>query len=141
MKRTLDSMTIDRLRKLIVDMGGPCERKGYELERLLSGPAWPDPPEYDGTARIPWLVEQIEARNGQTEDIEHLLCRVCDPLEYDGGIEMAKYIGELVNGILAPEQLMISHVGQRPVLAGVSGDGSHPVYTEPDDMERRLRIP
>ncbi len=85
-------------------------------------------------------MEQIEARNGESEDIEHLLCRVCDPLEYDGGIEMAKYFGELVNTILAPEQLMISYVGQRPVLAGVSGDGNQPVYTEPDDMERRLRV-
>ncbi|GAA0957351.1 hypothetical protein GCM10009554_68020 [Kribbella koreensis] len=140
MKRTLDSMTIDRLAKLVVDLGGPSERKGYELEKLLQRSAWQDPPEYDGTARIPWLVEQIEARNGQGEDVEHLLCRVCDPLEYDGGIEMARYFAELVNAILAPEQLMISYVGQRPVLAGVSGDGSQPVYTEPDDLERRLHV-
>ncbi|WBQ06539.1 hypothetical protein [Kribbella sp. CA-293567] len=138
MKRTLDSMTIERLAKLIVDMGGPCERKGYQLEQLLQRSAWADPPEYDGSARITWLVEQIEARNDGTEDIEHLLCRVCDPLEYDGGMEMAKYFAELVNAILLPEQLMVSYVGQRPVLAGVSGDGSHPVYTEPDDLERRL---
>ncbi|MEV8374658.1 hypothetical protein AB0P21_18095 [Kribbella sp. NPDC056861] len=137
MKRTLDSMTIDRLAKLVVDLGGPCERKGYELEKLLQRSAWPDSPEYDGTPRIPWLVEQIEARNG-TKDIEQLLCRVCDPLEYDGGMEMARYFAELVNAILAPEQLMISYVGQRPVLAGVSGDGRHPVYSEPDDLQRRL---
>lgn len=140
MKRSLDPMTIDRLAKLIVDMGGSYERKGYELEKLLQRSSWPDPPEYDGTARVPWLVEQIDARNGRTEDIEHLLCRVCDPLEYDGGIEIAKVFAGLVNEILAPEELMISYVGQRPVLAGVSGDGSHPIYTEPDDMERRLQV-
>jgi hypothetical protein len=138
MKRSLDSLTIDRLAKLIVDMDGPYERRGYELESLLRRSAWPDPPEYDGSARIRWLAEQIDLRNGSAEDIEHLLCRICDPLEHDGGMEIANVFCDLTNAILAPEQLMISYVGQRPVLTGVSGDGEYPVYTEPDDMERRL---
>ena len=140
MMRSLDPLTIDRLAKLIVDMGGPYERRGHELEKLLRRSAWQDPPEYDGSARIPWLAEQLIARNERSGDVEHLLCRICDPLEYDGGLAEARVFRDLVNAILAPEHLTVSYVGQRPVLAGLSGDGEHPIYTEPDDMERRLRV-
>ncbi|MFI7062187.1 hypothetical protein ACIBL3_14480 [Kribbella sp. NPDC050124] len=136
--RSLDGRTIERLAKVIIDYEGPYERRGHELESLLRRSAWEDPPEYDGTPRVPWLVEQLTERNG-TADVEHLLCRICDPIEYDAGAEVAQVFHALVNGILEPEQLVISYVGHRPVLAQLSGDGTHPVFTEPEEMERRLR--
>lgn len=135
--RSLDVLTIERLAKLIVDMDGPYERRGHQLEDLLRRAAWDDPPLYDATPRVPWLVEQLSSRNG-TADLEHLVCRVCDPIEYDS-VEIAQTFLQLVNGILKPEHLVVSYVGHRPVLASLSGDGTQPVFTEPEEMERRLR--
>src|SRR5688572_4110639 len=110
--RSLDLRTIERLAKLIVDLDGPYERRGHELETLLRRAAWEEPPLYDGTARIPWLVDQLTSRNG-TADLEHLICRICDPIEYDGGIEVAQVFLELINTTLKAEHLVISYVGQR----------------------------
>jgi hypothetical protein len=135
----LDDRTVERLAKAIVDIGGPYERMSYRLPELLIGAGWSDPPEYDGSPRVPWLVDQMTLRRDNHEDIERLLCRVCDPLEYDDGMADAEEFRKRCNTILAPEQLTISYVGGRPVLSGVAPDGQHPRFAAPENIERRLR--
>jgi hypothetical protein len=44
-----DPKTIDRLAQIICDIGGPFERRGWELEALLRNAGWDSPPFYDGT--------------------------------------------------------------------------------------------
>lgn len=55
----LDPRTIERLAKVIVDIDGPYERKGWQLETLLGHAGWDDAPSYDGSARVPWLIEEM----------------------------------------------------------------------------------
>ncbi|MGZ0151086.1 hypothetical protein ACXJJ3_28800 [Kribbella sp. WER1] len=136
-RRMLDDRTIERLAKIIVDQDGPYNRRGYELEGLLRRAAWTDPPEYDGSQRVLWLADQMSNRNG-TLDVEHLICRVCDPIEYDGGAAVAKDFLDQVNSVLRAEQLVVTLVGQRPVLAGLSASDGAPMFSEPEDLERRL---
>ncbi len=136
-RRVLDSRTIERLARLIVDQDGPYNRRGYEIEGLIRRAAWTDPPEYDGSQRVLWLTEQMMERNG-TIDVEHLICRVCDPIEYDGGLVVAQEFVDQVNAILQAEQLVVTYVGQRPVLAGLSASDGQPMFSEPEDLERRL---
>jgi len=134
----LDPRTLDRLAELIVDIGGPYERKGYELAILLEHAKWEDPPLYDGSPRVPWLREQFEARQEHAGDIERLLCRVCDPIEYDDGTATADEFRRAINERLAPNWMVITLVSGRPVLGELTADGSDTTFAEPPDLRHRL---
>lgn len=142
--QSLDPMTIERLAKLIVDRDGPFERAGWELERLLRRAGWADPPAYDGSYRVGWLLETINERTTDRRgepsgsDLERLICRVCDPLEYEDGMESAEVFLSSVNEVLEREQLIVTYVGSRPVLSRVDTDGATPVFSAPADLEERI---
>ncbi|MFC4854619.1 hypothetical protein [Actinophytocola glycyrrhizae] len=135
----LDPRTVQRLAEVIVDMEGPYERKGWELERLLRHAGWQDVAPYDGSPRIQWLVEQMVDRGSDQAATERLLCRVCDAVEYDDGIASAEVFRQSINDKLHPEQLVITFVGGRPVLGELDSTGSNPVFSEPPEFEQRLR--
>jgi hypothetical protein len=135
----LDPRTIERLAEVIVDIEGPYERKGWQLERLLEHAGWQNVPPYDGSPRIPWLSEQMTDRSDARTAIERLLCRVCDAVEYDDGTTSAEDFRRVINEKLRPERLVITLVGGRPVLGELDVDGSSPVFSEPPDFEQRLR--
>jgi hypothetical protein len=134
----LDPRTIERLADLIVDIGGPYERHGWELERLLEHSGWPVPATYDGSSRVPWLVDQLVELRGDRAAIERLLCRVCDPVEYDDGNVTAEAFRNAINEKLAAEQLAVTLVGGRPVI-GEGADHDSLAFSEPPDFERRIR--
>lgn len=133
----LDTKTIERVAQLVCDLGGANERHGWELETLLRSAGWTDPPDYDGSPRIPWLVDVLTERADRRPDIERLLCRVCDPLEY-GGTEVAEAFRRELNHILEPERLAVTYVGGRPVLGELLPDADGPVFTAPDNLAQRL---
>lgn len=135
----LDPKTVERLARIIVDIDGPYSRSGRELERLLRHAGWQDSSEYDGSARIAWLTEQMEDRTHQRQDIERLLCRVCDPLEYEDGAAAAEAFRVMVNEILRPEQLEVAIIAGRPVVAELGGHGRTSVHGEPHDLDNRVR--
>ena len=135
---TLDHKTIERVARLICDIDGPQERRGYELEALLRAAGWADAPEYDGTPRVPWLTDALLERSSSPGDIERLLCRICDPIEYDGGAAVPEHIRDALNRVLAPEGLAVAIIGSRPVLGRANGDGDKPVFGPPEDIESRL---
>ncbi|GAA3760013.1 hypothetical protein [Salinactinospora qingdaonensis] len=135
----LDTKTTERLAKVIVDIEGPYERKGWQIAELLRSASWPDAPEYDGSPRVPWLAELLEERRDDRGAVERLLCRVCDPLEYEDGMASAKDFQQVVNAKLEHEGLAVSYVEGRPVLGEVGADGATPVHSAPPDLERRLR--
>lgn len=135
----LDPRTVERLAAVIVDIEGPYERKGWQLERLLQHVGWQDVPPYDGSPRIPWLVEQMTERGDDHAAIERLLCRVCDAVEYDDGAASAEDFRCTINEKLQPEQLVVTLVSGRPVLGALDVDSSRPIFSEPPDFERRLR--
>ncbi|MFB8761224.1 hypothetical protein [Nocardiopsis alba] len=135
----LDSRTVERLAKVIVDIDGPYERKGWEVEGLLERAAWPGSPEYDGSPRIQWLIEEMKYHSDDEGALERLLCRVCDPLEYDEGLSTAEQFRLVVNEHLLPEGLAVSHEGVqgRPVLGTLRDDGSVK-FSEPPELEKRI---
>lgn len=135
----LDDRTVERLARMIVDIGGPYERPSWQLVQLLKGAGWTDVPEYDGSPRVPWLADQMIARRDSRTDIEGLLCRVCDPLEYEDGMAAAAEFAGTVNDILLPEQLAVSFVGQRPVVGAVGENGEHTAFDAPENLDSRLR--
>lgn len=135
----LDDRTVERLARTIVDIGGPYERASWQLTQLLKGAGWAEVPEYDGSPRVPWLAEQLIARRDNRTDIEGVLCRVCDPLEYEDGMSAAAEFADTVNQILAPEQLTVSFVGVRPVVGAIGQDGQQAEFAAPEDLDSRLR--
>jgi hypothetical protein len=139
MRTTLDPKTLTRVANLICDINGPSERRGYELEQLLRDAGWLNPPEYDGSSRVRWLADALADRTNDHGDIVRLLCRVCDPLEYDGGKPVAEAFRTELNRILEPERLAVSYVGGRPVLGELTDDPDQPIFSAPEGLEDRLR--
>ncbi|MGV0586814.1 hypothetical protein ABQE45_24035 [Mycobacteroides chelonae] len=85
------------------------------------------------------LTEQIEDRTSQRDDIERLLCRVCDPLEYDDGAAASEAFRDAVNEILRPEQLEVTNIAGRPVVAELERNGRTSAHSEPHDLDNRIR--
>ncbi|MCA1229565.1 hypothetical protein [Saccharopolyspora sp. 6M] len=135
----LDDRTAERVAAVIVDVGGPYERKSYELEPLLRRAGWTPAPEYDGTPRVPWLTEQLIENRDDHARIERLLCRVCDPVEHDDGRVIAEQFREQLNEKLDAEGLVISLVDGRPVLGEVGADGAAH-YSAPENLAARLPL-
>lgn len=134
----LDAKTIERIAEVIVDIGSPYERKGYQLAELLKNAGWANPPEYDGSPRVPWLVEQLTERADNRAEIERLLCRVCDPIEYDEGMAIAEEFRHVINEKLAPEGLAVVYISGRPVIGRLDADADEATFSEPADFRRRL---
>jgi hypothetical protein len=134
----LDPLVVERLAKLIVDPEGPYERTGRRLEQLLCNAGWRDVPPYDGSPRIPWLVEAIESRPDDSSEVERLVCRVCHPVEYDGSAD-AEAMRAAVNHVLAPVRLEVRLVDGLPVLAELGAMGREPEIGAPPHLEARLR--
>lgn len=133
----LDPKTLDRVARLVVDIDGPGERRGHELEQLLRHSGWPDTPEYDGSPRVAWLVDALAERADEQATTERLLCRLCDPLEYDGGTAVADAFRRELNTVLASERLAVEYHSGRPVIGEVR-DADHTVITAPSHLDDRL---
>lgn len=110
----LDERTVDRLARLICDVGGAYERRPRDLLRFVKASGWDVT--YEGGARIPWLIETIQRHNDDSESIEALLRRVVDPREYDEGMDAAQLFVTLINDIVSADGLEVGHVGQRAVV-------------------------
>lgn len=136
---SLDPLTITRVAQLVCDIDGPYERSGAETERFLQRVRWPDLPGYDGSPRVPWLIDVLSAHADDSAAIDRLLCRICDPLEYDAGLTAAEPVADELNRILAPEQLAVSYVSGRPVLGHVGQDDEALQYGQPPDLAARLQ--
>lgn len=113
----LDNRTVDRLARLICDVGGAYERRPRELVKFVKAAGWEVT--YEGGARIPWLIETIQRHNDDSEAIEALLRRVVDPREYDEGMVAAQLFVTLLNDIVSADGLEVGHVGQRAVVRRV----------------------
>ncbi|MFJ4153058.1 hypothetical protein ACIP10_36625 [Streptomyces galbus] len=136
--KPLDPLTLERAARLIVDIDGPFERRGYQLAQLLQRAAWPDPVEYDGSSRITWLTDLLTGAEDPAA-VTRLLCRICDPLEYDDGLASADLVRQELNIHLAAEHLAVTYVSNRPVLGELGIDGHTTVFTVPDDLADRIR--
>lgn len=135
----LDLLTLERVARLICDIDGPYERSGWQIERFLHRVRWPGNPQYDGSPRVPWLCEVLTAHADDAAALDRLLCRTCDPLEFDGSTEAAEPVAQELNRILAPERLTIRYVSGRPVLGQLDRSSDVPMYGQPPDLRERVR--
>jgi hypothetical protein len=138
MMEALDELTVDRVARLVCDIDGPYERTGSQIERFLHRVRWPDGPQYDGSSRVHWLGDIIREHLNDAAAVDRLLCRICDPVEYDNGLETAKPVADELNRILEPEGLVVSYVGGRPVLGQQVQPGHAPSFGQPADLRGRI---
>lgn len=135
----LDHRTVERLAHLVCDPGGPYERRVRDLQDLLATAGWRDVP-YDGGAKVAWLCDALIERRTDLVEFERFLCRVCDPLEYDGGEPDADLHRSELNQILQPEGLhILLYKRRRPVLEPLDDETEQPVPTAPEDLAEQLK--
>lgn len=124
----LDLRTVDRLAELVCDLGGPYQRSGRQLARLLEAAGWHV--EYDGSARVPWLAETIRHHNDDPEAIDSLLRRVIDPREYDEGMPAAAAFVEPLNALLIADGLEVGHANRHTFVRRLDDSGDAAVLDQ-----------
>ncbi|MFB6392264.1 hypothetical protein [Polymorphospora lycopeni] len=134
----LDLLTLERVARLICDIDGPYERTGAQIERFLHRVRWPGAPQYDGSPRVSWLTEVLNVGANDAAALDRLLCRICDPLEYDEGLAAAEPVAQELNRILVPEQLTVTYVSGRPVLGQLTQMTDTPLFGQPPDLRVRV---
>lgn len=134
----LDVRTRQRIVRILCDIDGPFERRGWQLEEFFRSAGWRDVPSYDGSARVRWATDVLDERADDLAATAQVLGRLCDPLEYEDGAEAAGVVRAAVNTVVEPEGLVVSLVGGRPVVAELAVDGSATRHAAPSDLERRL---
>ncbi|WP_440901926.1 hypothetical protein [Actinosynnema sp.] len=134
----LDPKSVERICRIAVDQDGPYQRTGREVEALLRDAGWVDPPEYDGSSKVPWLVDALTGRSGERADVERFLCRLCDPIEYEDGEVAASEVRRAVNEVLEREGLEVCVAGGRPVVGELGKNGAVKVVLRVADVEQRL---
>ena len=110
----LDENTLEEIARLVVGDEGPVYRQGWELPKFLHRANWTDVPEYDGSPRRAWVLDQLCQRRERIADIEQVVLRLADAREYleePGGQDDA--IGRL-NSVLVHEGYKIQRPGGRP---------------------------
>ncbi|MGC0421439.1 hypothetical protein [Embleya sp. AB8] len=134
----LDPRTLERLAEFIVDIDGPYNRSGWELERLLEHSGWDPVPPYDGSWRVSWLLREMNRRDSNSDDVRRLVCRLCDAREYDDGMSTANAVRTWLNDtVLKSEQLAVTYVSGFPVLGPLALNTT--VYTHmPEKLAERL---
>jgi hypothetical protein len=135
---TLDPRTLQRLTKLVIDREGPFQRTGRQLEQLLRDCGWFDSPEYDGSPKEQWFREALESRDDRSSDVERLICRICHPVEYDGGRDNSEAVRVRVNELLEPERLTVILLDGVPVLTPLSEANGAAAPGAPEHLEDRL---
>ncbi|EXG82016.1 hypothetical protein [Cryptosporangium arvum] len=110
----LDPNTVRAVAEIICDIEGPYERAGWQLARFFRHANWEQPPDYDGSPKVSWVVGCLEGRADDPAAIDRALCRLCDPREYPGDPDAAGTIRDALNKCLALDGLKVGYEGGRP---------------------------
>ncbi len=133
MSGILDPVTRERLARLIVDQDGPYERTGREIATLFRNAGWPDPVEYDGSYRVPWVDELLTFRAEDRRAIEQILCRMCDQREYEDP-RSALAVRDTVNQIINADGLTVVYRDGQFTVIGVTPTAAGPAPTTPVEL-------
>ncbi len=133
MPDVLDTVTRERLARLIVDQDGPYERTGREIAALFRHASWPDPVDYDGSYRVPWVDELLASRAGDRNAVERILRRLCDQREYDDP-RSATAIREAVNRILNADGLAVAYRDGHYTVVEVTPSAAEPAPIAPVEL-------
>ncbi|WP_239405380.1 hypothetical protein [Frankia sp. Cj3] len=133
MPDVLDTVTRERLARLIVDQDGPYERTGREIAALFRHADWPDPVDYDGSYRVPWVDELLTSRAGDRNAVERILRRLCDQREYDDP-RSAVAMRDAVNRILNTDGLAVAYRDGQNIVIDVTPSAAEPAASAPVEL-------
>ncbi len=134
----IDDKTLGRIADLICDTNGPNHRQGWELPQFFRHAGWPDVPEYDNIGRKRWVLDLLRAKRDDKRATEQVLCRLCDPREYQEESRRAQQVAQALNRVLALEGLKVTYSSGRPIVVELPGAMISPDTPAALNLKREL---
>ncbi|MFG2006832.1 hypothetical protein ACGFNU_47570 [Spirillospora sp. NPDC048911] len=111
----LDDNTLHQIAQLICGNDTDYYRRGHDIEKFFADAGWNAPPQWDGETRFTWTLNQLRERSSDSEAIESVIRRLCDPREYLGEPHTtAAGITQALNAVLVHEGYKVERPGGRP---------------------------
>lgn len=110
----LDTNTLQEIARVICGDDNLYYRKGYEIEGFLKRAGWKHVAQYNGEYRRDWTFTQLTEREEDPAELEKVLLRLADPLEYLDEPEQLPGVIATVNAFLVHEGYRLENPGGRP---------------------------
>lgn len=130
----LDTNTLQELARVICGDDHLYYRKGYEIERFLKRAGWKGVPEYNGEYRRDFTVAQLTERQEDPAELEKVLLRLADPLEYLDEPEQLPTVIAAVNTFLIHEGYRLENPGGRPRIVPCDPALAYPGQHAPTEL-------
>ncbi|MQS14790.1 hypothetical protein F7Q99_21625 [Streptomyces kaniharaensis] len=125
----LDVATLKELARVICGDDDLYYRSGRDISEFLTRAGWEHVPAYQGQYRREWTVELLIERRHLPGQLEKVLLRLAEPLEYLDEPEQLAAVVTAVNAFLIHEGLRIVTPGGRPRIItcdpALAGPGHH----------------
>lgn len=125
----LDVATLKELARVICGDDDLYYRTGREISGFLSRAGWENVPDYEGQYRREWAAELLNERRRTPGQIEKVLLRLAEPLEYLDEPDQLAGVVTAVNTFLIHEGIRIVTPGGRPRITAcdpaLAGPGHH----------------
>ncbi|MEY9956619.1 hypothetical protein [Streptacidiphilus sp. MAP5-52] len=125
----LDVATLKELARVICGDDDLYYRTGRDISEFLTRAGWDDVPAYEGQYRREWTSELLNERRHLPGQLEKVLLRLAEPLEYLDEPDQLAGVVTAVNAFLIHEGMRIVTPGGRPRIIpcdpALAGPGHH----------------
>ncbi len=134
-----DVNTLKEIAALIcgTDGDGPVYRQYWEIRNFFAAAGWSDVPPFEsgrGYGRNRWTYDLLLERQDDPEAIAQVIRRLADRREYPKSPDMPFVVCELLNKVLAVEDLRIEYSHGHPQLNEVEFADAPPVPKAPAEL-------
>ncbi|MEV0937742.1 hypothetical protein ACIBMX_48730 [Streptomyces phaeochromogenes] len=131
----LDTNTLEEIARVICGDDHLYYRKGYEIGRFLERAGWKRVADYDGEYRKDWTHELLTERREDPSELEKVLLRLADPLEYLDEPEQLPKVIAAINTFLIHEGYRLENPGGRPRLVTCDPSLAYPGQRAPVELK------
>ncbi|WP_331748766.1 hypothetical protein [Streptomyces chartreusis] len=131
----LDTNTLREIARVICGDDHLYYRKGYEIEHFLKRAGWKHVTEYDNEYRRDWTLTQLTERQDDPAELEKILLRLADPLEYLDEPEQLPTVIAAVNTFLIHEGYRLENPGGRPRIVSCDPALAYPGQHAPTELK------
>ncbi|WNI16383.1 hypothetical protein [Actinacidiphila sp. ITFR-21] len=130
----LDANTLEEIARVICG-DHLYYRQGWEIAKFLKHAGWAEVPDFDGAYRREWTLARLTERREDPSELEKVLLRLADPLEYLDEPKQLPGVIAAVNAFLVYEGFRLDSPGGRPRLVACDPALAYPGQHAPAEFK------
>lgn len=129
----LDANTLQEIARVICG-DDLYYRQGWEIAKFLKHAGWAEVPDFDGGYRREWALARLTERREDPIELEKVLLRLAEPLEYLEEPKQLPGVIAAVNAFLVHEGFRLDSPGGRPRLVACDPALAYPGHHAPAEF-------